>query len=358
MAPHQLHLQVMQAGRCRGSDAGSIAAAPDWSPAAAFRRSPAAARPPCGAIPLRSWRRCACAAARRSPVQRSAMPAPGRSWPAPCPCWTAGPGRTATGDTSSAAAPAVPCPPSGAWRRQPARAAWAQEVVHGRAEAVPARQGQAALAPAEAPGNGAQVLDALGRLARRRPRTDVEFRDLADRRRAEEVLGETRRLVDQGAIRRHAGARQRLAPPPGRPWAPAWWTATEWPPAWPPPGSPDCAGRSRGWRTSSRSPRPVRSAGSGRARCPAAAPGWPGSWARRRGRRCRRAHGTCAAGSDGRGQSRRTARQRDLGPVQLPVAGEDAAVLVAVAVAQHDVLLAAGALHQRWPRPAFRRTRA
>jgi hypothetical protein len=36
--------------------------------------------------------------------------------------------------------------------------------------------------------------------------------------------------------------------------------------------------------------------------------------------------------------------QRDLGPVQLPVAGEDAAVLVAVAVAQHDVLLAAGAL--------------
>jgi hypothetical protein len=33
--------------------------------------------------------------------------------------------------------------------------------------------------------------------------------------------------------------------------------------------------------------------------------------------------------------------QRNLGPVQLPVAGEDAAVLVAVAVAQHDVLLAA-----------------
>ena len=38
--------------------------------------------------------------------------------------------------------------------------------------------------------------------------------------------------------------------------------------------------------------------------------------------------------------------QRDLGAVQLPVAGEDAAVLVAVAVAQHDVLLGAGALHQ------------
>ena len=39
--------------------------------------------------------------------------------------------------------------------------------------------------------------------------------------------------------------------------------------------------------------------------------------------------------------------QRDLGAVQLPVAGEDAAVFVAVRVAQHDVLLAATALHQR-----------
>ena len=39
--------------------------------------------------------------------------------------------------------------------------------------------------------------------------------------------------------------------------------------------------------------------------------------------------------------------QRDPGAVQLPVAGEDAAVLVAVAVAEHDVLLGARALHQR-----------
>ena len=38
--------------------------------------------------------------------------------------------------------------------------------------------------------------------------------------------------------------------------------------------------------------------------------------------------------------------QRDLGPVQLPVAGEDSAVLVAVAVAQHDVLLGTRPLHQ------------
>ncbi|MNV30605.1 hypothetical protein D3C71_1218820 [compost metagenome] len=37
----------------------------------------------------------------------------------------------------------------------------------------------------------------------------------------------------------------------------------------------------------------------------------------------------------------------DFSAVQLPVAGEDAAVFVAVAVAEHDVLLATAALHQR-----------
>jgi hypothetical protein len=40
------------------------------------------------------------------------------------------------------------------------------------------------------------------------------------------------------------------------------------------------------------------------------------------------------------------ADQRDLGAVELPVAGENAAVLVAVAVAEHDVLLSTRALHQ------------
>ena len=39
--------------------------------------------------------------------------------------------------------------------------------------------------------------------------------------------------------------------------------------------------------------------------------------------------------------------QRDFGAVELPVAGEDAAVFIAVRVAQHDVLLAPAALHQR-----------
>ena len=39
--------------------------------------------------------------------------------------------------------------------------------------------------------------------------------------------------------------------------------------------------------------------------------------------------------------------QCDFGPIELPVAGEGAAVLVAVAVTQHDVLLGARALHHR-----------
>jgi len=40
------------------------------------------------------------------------------------------------------------------------------------------------------------------------------------------------------------------------------------------------------------------------------------------------------------------AHQRDLGAIQLPVAGEEATVLVAVAVAEHDLLLAAAARRQ------------
>ncbi len=41
------------------------------------------------------------------------------------------------------------------------------------AEAVPARQHQPALRPAEHPGNGAQILDLAGLLARRRAAADV-----------------------------------------------------------------------------------------------------------------------------------------------------------------------------------------
>ena len=45
--------------------------------------------------------------------------------------------------------------------------------------------------------------------------------------------------------------------------------------------------------------------------------------------------------------SANSAHQRDLGAVELPVAREAAAVLVAVAVADHHVLLGARALHHR-----------
>ena len=40
-----------------------------------------------------------------------------------------------------------------------------QPLVNCRAKAVPARQGEPALAPAKTPGNGAEILDFLGRLA-------------------------------------------------------------------------------------------------------------------------------------------------------------------------------------------------
>ena len=79
------------------------------------------------------------------------------------------------------------------------------------AEAVPARQHQPALAPAEHPGNRAQVLDARRRGARRRPAADVELGDLGDRRRRAEVRDEVRRLVDERAIgARSAMRRQRV----------------------------------------------------------------------------------------------------------------------------------------------------
>src|SRR5205823_10763084 len=70
----------------------------------------------------------------------------------------------------------------------------------GRAEAAPARQRDAALAPAEAPRDRPQVLDRAGGLARGRARADVQLGDLADRRGAEEVVGEAGRAVDELAV--------------------------------------------------------------------------------------------------------------------------------------------------------------
>ena len=64
-----------------------------------------------GAVPfgLDHARRSSGAACGRPPARRSARPAPGRSWPAPCPCSTAACERTATARTSAAAAPCAPC---------------------------------------------------------------------------------------------------------------------------------------------------------------------------------------------------------------------------------------------------------
>ena len=83
-----------------------------------------------------------------------------------------------------------------------------QILLHRCAKAVPARQGEPALAPAETPRDGAQVFDALRRFARRRPGADVEFRDFANRRRIEKVFGEAWSLVHQRAVGGHAGLRQ------------------------------------------------------------------------------------------------------------------------------------------------------
>ena len=57
--------------------------------------------------------------------------------------------------------PAKACQPLGAVRA----AVGGQKRLHRRTKAEPARQRQPALAPTEAPGNGAQVFNALGRLA-------------------------------------------------------------------------------------------------------------------------------------------------------------------------------------------------
>ena len=79
-----------------------------------------------------------------------------------------------------------------------------------RAEAVPAGQHQAALAPAEHPRNRAQVLDARRRRARRRPAADVELGDLGDRRGRAEIGSRT------PAFRRRARDRLRARWPRAR----------------------------------------------------------------------------------------------------------------------------------------------
>lgn len=82
--------------------------------------------------------------------------------------------------------------------------------THRRTETEPARECQATLPPAEAPRDGPQIFDAMGRLARSRPRTDVQRRYLPQGSRVEEIVGEARYAVDKSAIGGHAGARHEL----------------------------------------------------------------------------------------------------------------------------------------------------
>ena len=70
----------------------------------------------------------------------------------------------------------------------------------GRPETVPARQHQAALRPAEDPGDGSQVFDPVRGLARGRAAADVERGDFGDDGRLPEIGREARRFIDKAAI--------------------------------------------------------------------------------------------------------------------------------------------------------------
>ena len=85
-----------------------------------------------------------------------------------------------------------------------------EPCIHGRAEAVPARQHQAALRPGEHPGDRTQRLDRARLVARGRAAADVEFGDLADHRRLPEVVLEARCFVDQMPIGLERAVRKRF----------------------------------------------------------------------------------------------------------------------------------------------------
>ena len=150
-------------------------------------------------------RRCGRAARRRRPARRSARRCGCRSSPAPCPCWTAGRGRTAT--RAYICLQQRPGPPRRGARRA-ARTAAPNPYQPGSM-----MRGQR---PAEHPGNGAQVLDAIGLLARRRAAADVQIGDLGDRRGGAEVGDEPGRLVHELAVRREGVARTSPPSPRGR----------------------------------------------------------------------------------------------------------------------------------------------
>src|SRR5207244_1390625 len=83
-------------------------------------------------------------------------------------------------------------------------------LAHGAAEAVEAGDALAALAPAEHPGDGAQVLDAVAALARRWAAADVQLGDLVDGCGLAEVADEARRAVDEVAVGGEGPSRQVL----------------------------------------------------------------------------------------------------------------------------------------------------
>ena len=163
-------------------------------------------------------------------------------------------------------------------------------------------------------------------LARRRARADVELGDLADRRGREEVVDEAGRLVDQRAVGLlRAGATSSSSGGVRRNAVGAEASSMS-----------SSVASSVAATSVSRLRRPISGSAylaaitspcsvrriCAVAPCPAAAPGSPGSSARRRGRRCRRGRGTAAAGCRACAGVEQL-HQRDLGAVQLPVAGED-----------------------------------
>jgi len=85
-----------------------------------------------------------------------------------------------------------------------------RERLQGVADAVPPRQHDSRLRPAEDPRNGAEILDAIGQGARRRTRSDVQLRDLGERRHLVEHRVEPLGLVDEIAIRAAGLVRKRI----------------------------------------------------------------------------------------------------------------------------------------------------
>ena len=222
-----------------------------------------------------------------------------------------------------------------------------QVRLHRRAEAAPARQADAALAPGESPGDGAQVFDGAGGLARGRARADVELGDLAQGGGGEEPVGKAGGVVDDAAVGGEGGFAERGG------------CLQE--------GLRCGAGgvQQRGLQRGGHQRLQVAPAdlgmgvlgaddlallgqadlpahGARRLRQDGLVAG-PAAAADRAAAAVEQPQPDAMAGLELIEQ----AHQRDLGAVQLPVAGEEAAVLVAVAVAEHDVLLAAAGGHHR-----------